>query len=329
MADPRQVKTGNRRGAKPAAPVAPFVTTEAPPSPREAVESMKAAVEALPTATAPVAATAVAQTMAKSGEQAAAAAKAVAAKTAETVKTAAAPVAKASVSAAEQAVKTMAATAEASTDAAVEAAETTTAAAQKATDVAARTASDAIAQTKEVAAGTVAAVAAAAPTITHAQPAAPAASNPLKGYMTMATAAPQNAQAMFGEINDRAKGMMEKTSRMGEEMVEFTKGNVEAIVASARVAAKGSEALVQDAAEYGKKSFEQATAAFKGLASAKSPTELFQLQSDYAKTSFDAAVAEASKTSEAMLKLMGEVFQPLSNRYAVASEKVKATTSAY
>ena len=148
--------------------------------------------------------------------------------------------------------------------------------------------------------------------------------DPVKGLIKMATAAPATAQAMFGDMNDRAKGMIEKTTKMSEEMVELTKGNVEALVASARVAAKGSEAFVQDAAEYGKKSFESATSAFKSFAAVKSPTELFQLQSDYAKTAFDSAVAEASKVSEGMLKLIGEMVQPLSSRYAVASEKMKA-----
>ena len=147
---------------------------------------------------------------------------------------------------------------------------------------------------------------------------AKAAADTVKGLFKMAT----NPQ-MFGDMSDRAKGMFEKSSKMSEELVEFTKGNVEALVSSARVAAKGSEAMAQEAAEYGKKSFESATAAFKGMASVKSPTELFQLQSEFAKSSFDSAVAEASKVSENVLKLWGEMFQPLSNRYAVASEKMK------
>jgi len=134
------------------------------------------------------------------------------------------------------------------------------------------------------------------------------------------------AQAMFGDMNTRFKSAFEKSSKMGEEIVDFTKGNVEALVASARVAAKGGETIGQEAAEYSKKSFENAMAVFKSFASVKSPTELFQLQSDFAKSSFDSAVAEASKLSESLLKIAGEVAQPLSTRYAVAAEKIKAST---
>ena len=142
---------------------------------------------------------------------------------------------------------------------------------------------------------------------------------------TSTKAVTDKVQALFGDFNERAKTAFEKSAKMGEELTDLTKGNVEALVASARVAAKGAEALSQEAADYGKKSFETATGALKSFAAVKSPTELFQLQSEFAKTSFDSAVAEASKFSEAWVKLAGDVFQPISNRYAVAAEKLKAT----
>lgn len=139
-----------------------------------------------------------------------------------------------------------------------------------------------------------------------------------------ADATADKAQAMFGDMTTRFKSAFEKSSKMSEELVDFAKGNVEAVVASARVAAKAGEALGQEAADYGKKHLESATAAFKSFATVKSPTELFQLQSDYAKTSFDSAVAEASRLSESMLKFAGDIAQPLSTRYAIAAEKFKA-----
>jgi phasin family protein len=84
--------------------------------------------------------------------------------------------------------------------------------------------------------------------------------------------------------------------------------------------------MAQEAAEAARTNFEQVTNAFKSFASVKSPTELFQLQSEYARSTFDQLIAAASKTSEQMLKLAGEVAQPLSSRYAVASEQVKTAT---
>ena len=131
------------------------------------------------------------------------------------------------------------------------------------------------------------------------------------------------AQALFTDFNDRAKAAVEKSTRLVEEANDFAKGNVEAIVESGKIAAKGLESLGQEAADYSRKSFETATSALKTFASVKSPTELFKLQSDFFRSSFDAYVAEASKNTEAMLKLAGDAVQPLSSRFALAAEKVK------
>lgn len=139
-------------------------------------------------------------------------------------------------------------------------------------------------------------------------------------------AAAEKVKLMIADFNDRAKAAFEKTAKAGEELTEFTKGNMEALAASAKTAAKGAETLGQEMAEYGKKSFETASATMKTLATVKTPTEMFQIQSDYAKTTFDSAVAEASKLSEAWLKLAGDVFSPISNRYALAAEKIKSAT---
>ena len=130
-------------------------------------------------------------------------------------------------------------------------------------------------------------------------------------------------QTMLADASERTKGAMEKGAKMVEEMNSFGKGNIEAIVESSKIAAKGFEKMGQDTAEFAKSSFEHATAAMKSMSSVKSPTELFKLQSDYARTSFDAMIAHGSRSTEAMLKLAGEIAQPLSNRFAVAAEKVK------
>lgn len=131
------------------------------------------------------------------------------------------------------------------------------------------------------------------------------------------------AQAFFADFNDRAKAAVEKSTVLIAEANDFAKGNVEAIVESGKIAATGLQSFGQDAAEYSRKSFETATAALKGMSAVKSPTELFKLQSDFFRTSFDSYVAEASKNTEALMKLAGDAAQPLSNRVALAAEKAK------
>lgn len=129
--------------------------------------------------------------------------------------------------------------------------------------------------------------------------------------------------AVIGDVNARAKTAFEKSAKIVEEFADLTRGNVEAIVASSKVAAKGVETLGQDAAEYSRKSFEDASAAFKSFAEVKSATDFFKLQGDYARSAFDAAVAESARLSETVLKLAGDVAEPINSRYAVAAERVK------
>jgi phasin family protein len=136
------------------------------------------------------------------------------------------------------------------------------------------------------------------------------------------------ATEMFGDVSARAKTAMEKGSKGLEEMVEFSKGNLEAVVASGRVAAKGAQDIAKYSAEYGRKSIEEANATAKKFAAVKSPTEFFALQSEVAKSNLDAFVGEASKFTEGYMKLVGEIMQPMQNRYAVAVEKVKSAVAA-
>ena len=133
----------------------------------------------------------------------------------------------------------------------------------------------------------------------------------------------ERVQALLGDVSERAKEQLEKNTRIGEEFTDLGKGNVEALVAASKIAAKGVETLTQDVAEFGRKSFEDASLALKSFAEVKSPTELFKLQSEFAKSAFEGFVAEGTKVSEAMIKLAGEVVEPITSRYSVAAERVK------
>jgi phasin family protein len=130
-------------------------------------------------------------------------------------------------------------------------------------------------------------------------------------------------QAAFGDVNERSREAMQRSARIVEEMTDLARGNVEALVASSKVAARGVEQLSQEAAEFSRRSFEQASTAFRSFSEVRTPADFFRLQSDFARSAFDGVVAESSKVSEAVLKLAGEVAEPITSRYAVAAERVK------
>ncbi|MDR6144486.1 phasin family protein [Sphingomonas sp. SORGH_AS870] len=168
----------------------------------------------------------------------------------------------------------------------------------------------------------------AAPTASVSSPtAAVSADSKPKEIIMDATSTIENAtaktQAMFGDAQARTQATVEKSAKLFEDMVAFNKGNLEAVVESSKIAAKGAETLGQGAADYAKRAFETATQTLQTLSSVKSPTEFMKLQSDFARSSFDSLVAETSRSTEHMIKLAGEIAQPLSNRFAVAAEKMK------
>lgn len=162
-------------------------------------------------------------------------------------------------------------------------------------------------------------------TVSDIREAAAPASPKEKGKTMVETIKNMTAQGekLVADLKGRTEDAVAKGKAYFADAGEFSKGNVEAMVESGKIAAKGLEKLGQDQAEFVRKSFEQSTAAFKSMAGVKSPTELMKLHSDYVRSSFDALVAQTSHQTEAMLKLAGEIAQPISNRFAVAAEKVK------
>lgn len=159
--------------------------------------------------------------------------------------------------------------------------------------------------------------------------------NPEKITETMKTNAAQlnaaaetamtSGKAAMEQIAAKSKEAVEHSMKSLDEMTEMARGNVEALLASARAASAGIESIAAHIGEVSKKSFEEVSVAMKAISSAKTPNEMMQLQSDFAKTQFDSSVAEMSKLTEMMMKLAGEVFEPMQNRIAIATDKVKTT----
>ncbi len=152
-----------------------------------------------------------------------------------------------------------------------------------------------------------------------------------KGLKTMndtvkkfADEAKTRAETLTADFNEKAKEAFAKTSKIAEEAVEFNKANIEALVESGKIAAKGIETLGQEGVTFARKSFEDTTAALKGYTAVKTPADFFKLYAENSKKAFDAAVAQTSKTSELVVKLTNDSFAPISNRVSVITSKMKA-----
>ena len=173
----------------------------------------------------------------------------------------------------------------------------------------------------------------------EAKPAAPAAAPAQEEAPEMNTQIPQmdlNAAAdgmrkAFASTGFKpeafdAKTFVERSQKLAQDAAELARGNVEAMAASARIAAQNAGTLSQDVAELGRKGFESTSEALKGFAEAKTPVELLRLQSAFAKSYMETMIAEGARLSETMVKLASEAIEPVSNRIAANAEKAKSLT---
>jgi phasin family protein len=144
----------------------------------------------------------------------------------------------------------------------------------------------------------------------------------IKGTSKM-TEATTKATDFLADIREKAGEATEKGKKFAATAVEFNKANLEAMVEAGKIAAKGAQEMGQTNIEYAKTNFSEVQAAVKEITTVKSPTDFIKLQSDFAKKSFDVAVAQTSKNTEAFVKLANDMFQPISNRIAIATDLFK------
>jgi phasin family protein len=109
-----------------------------------------------------------------------------------------------------------------------------------------------------------------------------------------------------------------------ENIVTFSKDNVDAIVQSGTVAVKGLEELAKTYASLANHSIEQTTSAVKALTSVKSPTEFQTVYSSLVKSSLESLVAESRKLQELTTAIVNSSVAPLNERVHALSSLFKA-----
>lgn len=168
-----------------------------------------------------------------------------------------------------------------------------------------------------------------------AKPAAPKPVKPAAPKAAAAHAASEPAAPAAKDVVQAVAYTKEKVEKMSkqvfatfEDVVGFQKENVEAFVASSTILTKGFEALSKEIAAFTQAQYEQSVATTKALFAVKSVKELVDLQTEFAKSSFDAIVAEATKVSEAGIKVANEAAEPITARVNATVEKLSKLKAA-
>lgn len=112
-----------------------------------------------------------------------------------------------------------------------------------------------------------------------------------------------------------------------EDVTAFGQLNVDALTKASELATKAVEGINEEITSYSKKSFDDGVAAAKDLASAKTPTELFEKQSAFAQSAFDGFVAQATKMNEIFTSAAKDITAPIGERFEAATESMKSYTA--
>ncbi len=107
-----------------------------------------------------------------------------------------------------------------------------------------------------------------------------------------------------------------------EEALAFGMDNMEALVKSSAILAKGAQDLNKMWLDMTRTSFANAAAAFQTLADCGDARKLAQAQGDIAKRGYDKFVSDGCKVSDFTSALAATAMEPIAGRYGAAVEKL-------
>lgn len=158
------------------------------------------------------------------------------------------------------------------------------------------------------------------------KPAEGAASAGKETVETVMKAGTQAATAGYDQAVALTKEQVERTSKaMFKGYGDFAslgQDNVDAMVRSGTIMAKGLEVLGNEMMAFARTSMEDNVAATKALFGVKSVRELVDMQTEYTRKNMNQFLAESAKLTELSVKVANEAMEPIQARVNVAVEKI-------
>ncbi len=133
----------------------------------------------------------------------------------------------------------------------------------------------------------------------------------------------ENAETMMKDAQGAFKSAFEKASKSVEDVNDFSKANMDAVIKSGEITSKAAETISKELADVAKKNFDESVKVAQDLASAKTVTELFEKQTAFAKTAFDTYSAQFRAITEIATKSTKEAVAPLAARAEAATDLAK------
>jgi phasin family protein len=113
-----------------------------------------------------------------------------------------------------------------------------------------------------------------------------------------------------------------------QDLAALGRANAEAVAKTSAILVKGTEDLSRQVAAYAQASFEKATTTGQSLLGAKSPRDLFALQSAFVQQSVQSLIAENAHLSHQSARIVQEAFAPIAARLEATAATVSKPLTA-
>ena len=132
-----------------------------------------------------------------------------------------------------------------------------------------------------------------------------------------------NAETIMKDAQGAFETAFQKANKSVQEVNDFGKANLEAVMKAGEISTKASEKLNKEIVDIAKKNFDESVKAAQDLASVKTVTELFEKQAAFAKSAFDTYTAQFKAITELATKSTKEATAPLAARAEAAGDIAK------
>ena len=130
-------------------------------------------------------------------------------------------------------------------------------------------------------------------------------------------------EKLTADAQARAKEAADRAVALSKNAVEFNRENIETLLESGKIAAKGAQEIGQTNVKYTRENFVEASRALQGLFSVATPKDMFAKQADYVRSGLDRVMDQTSNNADAVVKLAGKAYQPIADRVSEIRKELK------
>ena len=130
-------------------------------------------------------------------------------------------------------------------------------------------------------------------------------------------------EKLTATAQERAKEAADRAVEASKNAVEFNRENIETLIESGKITAKGAQEIGKTNMKYTRENFVEASRALQGVFSVATPKDFIEKQTDYLRSGVDRVMDQTSSNVEAVTKLAGQAYQPIADRFSTIRKEMK------